>query len=165
MRSRIINNILIILAMGLTFLLALNALGEDGGYGSHKEGYGSYSMMGQDPDEILEYGRGMMRYGFHERGRMGGSNKYPGYKGSESHETVNKLNAEQEAFIKSTEDLRHTIYEKELYLKAELAKKDSDIAIALSLQNNISEARGKFEQKMIEHLFRMKKINLDAEGK
>ena len=121
--------------------------------------------MGKDPDEMLEYGRGMMRYGFHERGMVGGSKKYPGYQGNVSHETVNKLNAEQEAFIKSTKDLRHTIYEKELYLKAELAKKDSDIAIALSLQKNISEAREKFDQKMIEHLFRMKKINSDAEGK
>jgi hypothetical protein len=50
-------------------------------------------------------------------------------------------------------------------LKAELVKKDPDTAKALSLQNNISEAKGKFEQKMIEHLIRMKKINLEAERK
>jgi len=40
-------------------------------------------------------------------------------------------------------------------LKAELVKKDPDTAIALSFQNNISEDRGKFEQKMIEHLIRI----------
>ena len=47
-------------------------------------------------------------------------------------------------------------------MKAELAKKDPDTDIALSFQKDISEARGKFEQKMIEHLIRMKKINLEA---
>lgn len=74
-------------------------------------------------------------------------------------------NDEQEAFIKATQDLRQTICEKELYLKAELVKKDPDTAIALSFQKNISEAKGKFDQKMIEHLIRMKKINLEAERK
>ena len=64
-----------------------------------------------------------------------------------------------------TEDLRQIIYEKELYLKVELAKKDPDTAIALSFQKDISEARGKFEKKMIEHLIRMKKINFEAERK
>ena len=93
----------------------------------------------------------------------GGSNKYPGYGRYLSDETIKKLNAEQRAFIIATEDLRQTIYEKELYLKAELAKKDPDTDIALSFQKDISEARGKFEQKMIEHLIRMKKINLEAE--
>ena len=37
MRSSVIKNVLIILAMGFTFLSALNAFGQDGGYGSHKE--------------------------------------------------------------------------------------------------------------------------------
>jgi hypothetical protein len=80
-------------------------------------------------------------------------------------EPVEKQKAEQEAFIKSTEVLRHTIYEKELCLKAELVKKAPDIAKALSSQNSISEARGKLEQKMIEHLIQMKNINLEAETK
>jgi hypothetical protein len=47
-------------------------------------------------------------------------------------------------------------------LKAELAKKDPDTATALGFQKNISDARVKFEQKMIEHLIRMKKINMEA---
>jgi len=121
--------------------------------------------MGQDPDEIVEYGQSMMRYGFHETGMPGGSSKYPGYNRHLSNETVRELNAEQEAFIKMTEELRQTIYEKELYLKAELVKKKPDIAIALNFQKNISEARGKFEQKMIAHIIRMKTISLAAESK
>ena len=165
MRNKVINRLSIVLAMVLPFILASNAFGEDRGTDSYSEGYGSYGMMGQDPDEILKYGRDMMRYGFHETGMPGGSNKYPGYGRHLSDDTIKRLNAEQEAFIRATEDLRQTIYEKELYLKVELAKKDPDTAIALSFQKNISEARGKFEQKMIEHLIRMKKINLEAERK
>jgi zinc resistance-associated protein len=89
----------------------------------------------------MKYGRDMMRYGFHEMGMPGGTNKYPGYYNYLSDETIKKLNTEQESFIKATEDLRQTIYEKELYLKAELVKKSPDTAIALSLQKNISETR------------------------
>jgi hypothetical protein len=163
MRNKFINRISIILAMVFTFMLALNAFGQDRWAESYSEGYGSHGMMGQDPDEILKYGREMMRYGFHETGMPGGSNKYPGYGRYLSDETIKKLNAEQRAFIMATEDLRQTIYEKELYLKAELAKKDPDTDIALSFQKNISEARGKFDQQMIQHLIRMKKINLEAE--
>jgi hypothetical protein len=132
------------------------------GSDSYRERNGSHDMMGQDPDKILKYGRDMMTYGFHEMAMPGGSNKYPGYSRYLTDATVKKLNVEQEAFIKATEDLRQTIYEKELYLKVELAKRDPDAAIALDFQRVLSEARGQFEQKMIAHLIRMKKINLEA---
>ena len=89
----------------------------------------------------------------------------PGYDGHLSNATIKKLNAEQESFIRSTEALRQTIYEKELYLKAELVKKQPDIVTALGFQKEISEARGKFEQKMVEHLIQMKTINLEVERK
>ncbi len=165
MRNNIINSMSIILAIVLAFMLAPNAFAQSMRSGSYEEGYGTYGTMGQDPDEIIQYGRDMMRYGFHENGMPGESNKYPGYTRGLTDATIKKLNAEQEAFIKSTEDLRQTIYEKELYLKAELVKTDPDLSIALSFQKNISEARGIFEQKMIAHLIRMKKINLEAERK
>jgi hypothetical protein len=106
-----------------------------------------------------------MRYGFRENGMPGGSNKYPGYDRYLSNATIKKLNAEQVSFIRATEALRQTIYEKELYLKAELVKKQPDIGTALSFQKEISEARGQFEQKMVEHLIKMKMINLEAERK
>ena len=156
----------LITAMVVLFLLATSALGQEMmRSGGHKEGYGAYGAMGQNPEEILAYGRAMMRYGFRETGMPGGSSKYPGYDGQVSDATIKKLNAEQESFIRSTEALRQTIYEKELYLKAELVKKQPDIVTALGFQKEISEARGKFEQKMIEHLIQMKTINLEAERK
>ena len=83
----------------------------------------------------------MMRYGFREMGMSGGPNRYPGYNGNLSDGTIKKLNAEQEAFILATEDLRQAIYEKELYLKAELVKKEPDAVTALGFQKNISEAK------------------------
>lgn len=144
--------------MTVFFFSPPSAFGQDKGYGSH-------GGMGQDPDEMIKYGRSMMRYGFYETGMSGGSTNYPGYDGRLSDETMSKLIDEQKAFIKATEDLRQIIYEKELYLKAELVKKSPDVNIALKFQNAISEARGKYEQKMIEHLIRMKKINLEAAKK
>jgi len=167
MRNKLIRGITFVPAVvGIFLLLASNALGQDMMQSSgYKEGYGAYGTMGQDPDDILKYGRDMMRYGFHENGMPGGSNKYPGYDGRLSDTTIKKLNAEQESFIKSTEVLRQTIYEKELYLKAELVKKEPDIVTARGFQKEISEARGKFEQKMIEHLIQMKMINLEAQRK
>ena len=67
------------LALVLSFVLALSAFGEDFGADIYREGYGAYGTMGQDPDEILKYGHEMMRYGFREAGMSGGPSSYPGY--------------------------------------------------------------------------------------
>jgi hypothetical protein len=165
MRTMRIHRISILLAMVFPFMLASYSSGKDMGVGAYRDGYGSYETMGQDPDELIKYGQDMMRYGFHEVGMPGGSSKYPGYRRDLSDETIKKLNTEQESFIRETEDLRQTIYEKELYLKAELVKRDPATDVALGFQKIISETRGKFEQKMIVHLIRMKKINMEAEKK
>ncbi len=162
MRNNHIKTLMIFMTMALALFLVPNTFGQDMGSANYNDGYGSYNRMGQDPDAVLSYGRDMMRYGFHEQGMPGGSNKYPGYSRSLDHNTIKKMNAEQESFIKATENFRQTIYEKELYLKAELAKKIPDKVIALQFQSAISEARGKYEQIMIEHIIRMKKINLEA---
>ncbi len=72
-----------------------------------------------------------------------------------SDETVKKLNTEQKSFIKAKEDLRQTIYEKDLFLKAEFVKKAPDTTIALNFRNIISETMRKFEQQMIEDIMRV----------
>lgn len=165
MRDHLSNKVWIIPTLAMILMLSSIAISGDWESGSYRKGYGSYGAMGQNPDEIINYGRDMMRYGFHETGMPGGNNNYPGYYDHLSDETIKKLNSEQESFIRATEDLRQTIYEKELYLKAELVKRNPDTDTALSFRRNISEAKGKFVQKMIEHIIRMKKINLEAEGK
>ena len=163
MRKININRISIILFILLIFFPFPSGFAQGERGDNLSDGYGSYNMMGQNPDEILEYGRKMMRYGFNEG--SGASYKYPGYDSSLRDETVKKLNAEQEAFIRVTEKSRQIIYEKELYLKVELSKKEPDSATALGFQKELSDARGKYEQLMVQHLIRMKKINLDAEKK
>ena len=164
MKRNIIKVLMITSAIALTFFFgAGDTFSQDMDAIMHSGGYGDYNMMGQDPDAVLLYGRHMMRYGFREKGMPGGSYKYPGYSSKLNESTIKELNAEQEAFIEATESFRQAIYEKELYLKAELAKKEPDKGLALQYQNDISDARGKYEQIMIEHIIRMKKINLAAE--
>lgn len=151
---------LIMLAAIMVLIPCSNGFAQGSREGNLSEGYGTYDMMGQNPDEILEYGLRMMRYGFNDG--TGASYKYPGYDRNLSDTTVKKLNTEQEAFLKITEALRQIIYEKELYLKVELAKKEPDKDTALIFQKELSGARGEFEQLMIQHLIRMKSINLEA---
>lgn len=163
MRYHCIKKLAAVLFISLMFTPFFNAFGQDLTTDIRRKGYGSYNNGGQNPDDIIQYGQGMMRYGFRESGMWGRSNEYPGYDRDLSDTTVNELNTEQASFIKATENLRQTIYEKELYLKAELVKRSPDVVTALGIQKSISEAKGEFEQKMIEHIIRMKKINLVAD--
>nr|WP_321403090.1 hypothetical protein [uncultured Desulfobacter sp.] len=162
MRCHRIKKLVAALFISSIFVLSFNVFGQDLSTNICREGYGSYNNSGQNPDEIIQYGHGMMWYGFRDSGMQGESSRYPGYGGNVSDATINKLNAEQATFIKVTENLRQTIYEKGLYLKAELVKKSPNIVTALGIQKDISEAKGEFGQKMIEHIIRMKKINLEA---
>ena len=163
MRYHRIKKVVAALFISSIFTLSFNAFGQDLSTNICREGYGTFNNSGQNPDEIIQYGHGMMRYGFQESGIRGESSRYPGYDRNLSDATINKLNAEQASFIKLTQNLRQTIYEKGLYLKAELAKKSPNIVTALGIQKDISEAKGEFGQKMIQHIIRMKKINLEAD--
>jgi hypothetical protein len=158
MGKSLMNKVSVMLGKVLPFMLTSTVLGQDIILG--RQGYWA---LGQDPDEIMRYGKAMMKYGFHETESSRKTGKYPEYDRYLTPETVKKLKAEQESFIKATENLRYTLYENELSLKFELSKKEPDIAIAMVFQNDLSENRKKIEQKMIEHLLRMKKINLEDE--
>ena len=57
MKKIFINNLWIMLVIILMFIPCSNVSGQ----GGNSDGYGSYDKMGQDPDEILEYGRRMMK--------------------------------------------------------------------------------------------------------
>jgi len=71
------------------------------------------------------------------------------------------MNEERDAFFKSTEKLRQDIYVKELELNSELSKNESDMKKALKLQKEISDLESIFDQKRIEFMINMKKINPD----
>jgi Spy/CpxP family protein refolding chaperone len=79
--------------------------------------------------------------------------------GNLTEDEVKKINEERDAFFKSTEDLRQDIYAKEMELNSELAKKNIDAGKAANLQKEISELESKFDQKRLDHMIKMKKIN------
>jgi len=79
--------------------------------------------------------------------------------GNISDDEAKKINDERDAFFKSTEDLRQDIYAKEMELNSELAKKNIDTGKAAKLQKEISELESQFDQKRLDHMIKMKKLN------
>ncbi len=93
-------------------------------------------------------------YGWAQKGYGG-----PGYQGNLSDEQIEKFNAERQAFFNDTGDLRQSVYQKQLELRSELAKKEPDAKRALSIQKEISELESQLSQKRIEHRIKMQKEN------
>jgi len=113
------------------------------------------------------WGRQHMGEGYH----MGGSGNGPGYGdtgrgrygkghsnwGNLSEEDAGKLDKEREAFFKETEDVRQSIYQKRLEMRAEIAKKDPDARKLADLQKEISNHQADFAQKRLNHRLEMRK--------
>jgi Spy/CpxP family protein refolding chaperone len=116
-------------------------------------GFGAYAFagwgMGYGPR-----GWGHMGAGWNQRGYAG-----PGYQNNLSDEEIDQLNENRKAFIGETSDLREKLYQKELELRAELAKRDPDAKKAVTLQKEISEIESQLDTKRIEHRIKMKKEN------
>jgi len=72
-----------------------------------------------------------------------------------------KMEEQREAFFKSTQDLRQNIYQKQLSLESEFAKKNPDAKVAANIQKEISDLRAQLDQKQIKYMIEMKKINPD----
>ena len=84
-----------------------------------------------------------------------------GYQGNLSDDQIDKLNQERQAFFEDTRALRENIYQKELELRSELAKKDPDAKKAVGLQKEISELESQLDQKRVEQRIKMQKENPD----
>jgi len=82
-----------------------------------------------------------------------------GYQGNLNDDQIDKLNNERQAFFEDTRELRENLYQKELELRSELAKKDPDAKKAVSLQKEVSELQGQLGQKRVEHRIKMQKEN------
>jgi len=92
--------------------------------------------------------------------RGGGYGPGSGYMmGNIGEDEAKKLNDARDEFFKATEDLRQDIYAKEMELNSELAKKNIDAEKAAKLQKDISELESKFDQKRLDHMIKMKKLN------
>ncbi|MGB5157664.1 Spy/CpxP family protein refolding chaperone [Desulfobacterium sp. N47] len=104
-------------------------------------GYGPGKGTGYEPGNAKGYGPGSC------------------YMKNLSDDEMKKVNEERDAFFKATEGLRQDIYAKELELKSELAKKDTDTGKAIKIQKEISELKSQFDQKRLDHMIKMKNIN------
>lgn len=103
----------------------------------------AFAQRGYGPGDCPGYGGG---YG---RGDVGNL----------SEEERNQLAAERERFLEQTKDLRDQIGAKRDALADELSKDNPDSEAAAKLQNEISELKTQFDQKRLEHLLELKKIN------
>ncbi len=95
--------------------------------------------------------------GWHHRGDYG-----PGYDDQMSKEEYKQWEQQREAFFTETQDMRANLYEKERELQNELAKSEPDAAKASGLQKEISELQSKLDQKRIDHMVEMRKLNPNA---
>jgi hypothetical protein len=111
-------------------------------------------------------GPGMMGgWGHHGPGWHHGGWNNSGYgpmAGNLSDDELIQMNKERSEFFKATENLRQNLYAKQLELRSELAKENPDSKRASSLQNDISKLQTQLDQKRIDHMVEMRKINPNA---
>jgi Spy/CpxP family protein refolding chaperone len=100
-------------------------------------------------------------YGNCPRGGFGG----PGMAGGLTEEESATLQKERSAFFESTRELRERRYQKELELKAELAKQNPDAKKAAELQKEVSGMESELDQKRLDHQLKMKKDYPQIYGK
>ena len=92
--------------------------------------------------------------GWHHGGNFGS-----GYIDQMSKEEYKQFEDQREAFFKETRELRSGLLEKERELQNELAKESPNAAKASELQKEISELQTQFDQKRIDHMIEMRKLN------
>ena len=122
---------------------------------------------------VYAFADGGMGYGQHRGGwdqqgpgwRHGGSG-CPGYgghmKGDLGDEENQKMDQQRNAFHKATKDLKQNIYQKQLELESEFAKKTPDAKKAAGIQKEISDIQAQIDQERVNHIIEMKKIDPDV---
>ncbi len=103
--------------------------------------------------------------GYHGQGwhhRDGYEPGYGGPMGELSKEILSQIEEKREAFLKDTREIRAELIEKKRLLQAEMTKEEVDVAKASELQKALSELQGQFDQKRIEHMAEMRKVNPNA---
>jgi hypothetical protein len=82
-----------------------------------------------------------------------------GSRGDLNEDQIKSLEKEQTAFMQSTQTIRQDLYSKQLTLQSELSKSDPDFGKATVLQKEISDLEAQLDQKRIDHMTKMRKIN------
>jgi zinc resistance-associated protein len=78
-----------------------------------------------------------------------------------SADEIKKLDEERTTFFEAAKVVRRKIYQKWLELASEIAKENPDAAIAAALQKEVSDFKAQLDQKHLEHILRVRKINPD----
>ena len=130
-------------------VLALTGMGPGALAGWEGKGSGHHGSMHQG-------------WGHHGTGWQRGGDWGPGYMESLSDDEIKALQKERNTFLEATQDLRQEVYQKNLELRSELAKKDPDAKKAAKLQKEISKREADFDQKRLTHQMKMRKINPKA---
>ncbi|MFO7714620.1 Spy/CpxP family protein refolding chaperone [Desulfosarcina sp.] len=73
-----------------------------------------------------------------------------------------QIEAERQAFFNATKSERQDLYAKKLELRAEMAKRQPDLQKASAMQKAVSDLQGSLDQKRLNHIMAMRKINPDA---
>ena len=89
----------------------------------------------------------------------------PGFGGDLTDEEIGTLQKERNAFFESTRELREKLYQKNLELRAEMAKQNPDAKKAAELQKEVSELDGALDQKRLDHQLKMKNDHPQIYGK
>lgn len=85
-----------------------------------------------------------------------------GYGNQMNAEEYNQFEQKRDVFFNETQELRAALFEKERELQNELSKEDPDTAIASELQRDLSELQAQFDQKRLDHMLEMRKLNPNA---
>lgn len=132
------------------FVLAVLALVGMVGYAADSHAWGRGGGYGMGPG-----------YGNCPRGGFGG----PGMAGDLTDEQIATLQKERGVFLENTRELRERRYQKELELKAEMAKQNPDAKKAAELQKEVSGLENELDQKRLEQMLKMKKDYPEIYGK
>jgi len=122
------------------------------------------AMVGVGATAFAGWGKGHWGNGpGRHHGGWGGSGYGPGaMMDNLSDEQIKALEQERQAFLKDTEKIRQEAYSKELELRSELVKENPDAAKAARLQTEISRLEAQLDQKRVDHMIKMRKINPNA---
>ena len=111
---------------------------------------------------------GMMRWGDGNWGHRGPGMHHEGEYGPGvgghwlNKDEYRQMEKQRETFLNETETVRKKLDEKWRELRSELAKSEPDTARASELQKEISDLESRFDQKHLEHMIEMRKINPDG---
>lgn len=141
---KVASKLLVILTVFAVVGFGVYAFADGGmGYGQNRGG-GDHNGSGWQHG-----GSGCPGYGGHMRGDLGD-------------EEIQKMDQHRKAFHEANKDLKQNVYQKQLELESEFAKKAPDAKKAAGIQKEISDLQAQIDQNRVGHIIEMKKINPDV---